>query len=162
MIIRPLNSDQPNLERSRWLTAYAPLFIWIVVILGLGSGIGASSETSRFIRPLLEFLFPDALPQTLSVYHGYIRKFAHFAEYAILGWLACRAFVPRESGFEKRTVLWAAMLVVIVAVIDETTQSFNPNRTGSIYDVAIDLAGGFCAIALFSLNAKSKARHSSY
>lgn len=118
------------------MTAYAPLFIWIVVIISLGSGMGAASETSRLIRPLLEFLFPDALPETLSAYHGYIRKFAHFAEYAVLAFLAYRTFRP------WRPFLFPFLLVALVAIADETNQSFINTRTASPYDVLLDILGG--------------------
>jgi len=122
-------------RRNRFIR-YAPLFIWIVVIIGLGSGLGAANETSRIIRPLLEFLFPDALPETLSMYHGYIRKFAHFAEYAVLAFLAYRAFKP------WRTFLLTFLLVVVVAISDETNQSFINTRTASVFDVLLDISGG--------------------
>jgi VanZ family protein len=136
VINKTLNRDQTNLKRRGWLTAYAPLFIWIVVIIGLGSGIGAANETSRILRPLLEFLFPDALPETLSMYHGYIRKFAHFAEYAVLAFLAYRAFKP------WRAFLFSFLLVALVAIADETNQSFINTRTASPYDVLLDISGG--------------------
>lgn len=123
-----------------------------MVIIGLGSGMGAVNETSRIIRPLLEFLFPDALPETLSVYHGYIRKFAHFAEYAVLGFLACRVF--RSS----RSFLFPLLVVFLVAIVDETKQTFDPTRTGSIYDVAIDVLGGLTAIALYAMVTRRKAK----
>jgi VanZ family protein len=125
-----------KLKRRRWLTAYAPLFIWVVVIIDLGSGMGAVNETSRIIRPLLEFLFHGALPETLSIYHGYIRKFAHFAEYAVLAFLAYRAFNPR------RPFLFSFLLVALVAIADETNQSFINTRTASPYDVLLDISGG--------------------
>lgn len=48
-------------------------------------------ETSRFIRPLLEFLFPAASAETITLYHAFIRKCAHFTEYAVLALLAYRA-----------------------------------------------------------------------
>jgi len=87
----PVTAESQKSQRRRWLTAYAPLFIWIFIVLGLGSGIGSMKETSRIIRPLLEFLFPSASPETLTFYHGYIRKLAHLTEYAVLAFLAVRA-----------------------------------------------------------------------
>ncbi len=65
-----------------------PLVIWMAVILGLGFGEASMSETSRFIRPLLIFLFPNAPEATIAVYHGLIRKSAHVTEYAILAFLS--------------------------------------------------------------------------
>jgi VanZ family protein len=101
------------------------------------------NETSRFIRPLLEYLFPSALPETLTIYHGYIRKLAHLAEYAILAILARRAF----TNF-PRPYLTAIGLVAAVAIVDESRQSFDPRRTGTPVDVIIDLAGGVVGLAV--------------
>lgn len=142
-----------DLKRRRWLTAYAPLIVWIVVVLGLGSGLGSMNETSRIIRPLLEFIFPAASPETLTVYHGYIRKFAHFAEYAVLGLLAARAFRPL-----KRPHIGALALVAATAAVDEVRQTFDATRTGSGYDVLIDLAGGLFGILLYKIASAKFAR----
>ena len=131
-------------ERRRWLTAYAPLAIWIAVIVGLGSGLGSMNETSRFIRPLLEFLFPSTPPEILSVYHGYIRKLAHITEYAILAVLARRAFAAYRA-----PSLMAIGLVLLVAAADELNQSFDPRRTGTPVDILIDLAGGVIGLGIW-------------
>ena len=103
-------------------------------------------ETGSILRPILEFLFPAASPETITFYHGYIRKFAHFAEYFVLGILAFRAF--QLKGF--RRFIATVLVVVLVASLDEINQSFEPTRTSSIWDVVIDAAGGVTA-ALLSL-----------
>ena len=110
------------------------------------------SNTSRFIRPLLEFLFPATPEEILVVYHGYIRKFAHFAEYFALAFLAARAF----SGSSVKIVrnywfIFAPVLIVLVATADETNQSFLASRTSSVYDVLLDSAGGLTMILFFGL-----------
>lgn len=101
------------------------------------------SQTSRIIGPLLEFLFPAASPETILVYHGVIRKLAHFTEYAVLGLLACRA---STDAFRRGPYLFAIALIIFIAVADETYQSFNPARTGSAVDVGIDVSGGIFAV----------------
>ncbi|MFN6964680.1 MAG: VanZ family protein [Pyrinomonadaceae bacterium] len=128
---------------------YGPLAAWIVVILVLGSGMGSMNETSRFIRPLLEFLFPEAPPETLAIYHGYIRKLAHFAEYGVLALFAARAFATSSSAVLARN-FWvaSAALALIVAAIDEFRQSYDPSRTSSVYDVLIDLSGAAAALII--------------
>jgi VanZ family protein len=144
-------------RRRRWLTAYAPLLVWIGVIFLLSSGQGSMSRTSLIIRPILEFLFPSASEQTLLLYHGYVRKFAHFFEYAVLGFLACRAFTGSlQNLVRKHGYVFAIGLLIVVAVLDEINQSFNPARTGSPFDVLIDLSGGFSAIGLFYLFARRR------
>ena len=139
------NSTQQS-WRGRFI-AYAPLFLWIGVIFFLSSTQGAMQNTSRFIRPLLEWLFPDASIETLTIYHGYIRKFAHFAEYAALAFFASRAFLRSSVEFlRKNWAVCAIVLVALIASIDELNQSFNARRTGAIYDVLLDCFGGICMI----------------
>lgn len=107
------------------------------------------SQTSRFIRPLLEFLFPSTPEQTLIIYHGYIRKAAHFTEYAILAFLAVRALsVPTTALLHKWRYILPLLLVITVAAIDEFHQSFEISRTGSILDVMLDISGGVVMIVL--------------
>ncbi len=138
---------------------YAPLFLWIVVILFASTTQGAMSNTSRFIRPLLEFLFPNAPEETLILYHGYIRKLAHLSEYAILAFWASRAFWSSSVEFLQRYwFIFSLALVFLVASIDEYNQSFNLLRTGSIYDVWLDVTGGLLMIMVLKVWAVFKAR----
>ncbi len=144
-------TDLLNKRRERILR-YAPLFLWIGVIFYLSSTQGSMSNTSRFIRPLLEWIFPLAPEETLQIYHGYIRKFAHFAEYAVLGFFASRTFWSSSAKFLQRFwYVFSLAFVLLIASIDETNQSFNAARTGSIYDVLIDTSGGLTMILLFPI-----------
>jgi len=129
--------------RREAFIAYAPLFLWIGVIFYMSSGAGSFEHTSRFIGPLLAFLFPDASVETLALYHAFVRKFAHLAAYAILALLAYRAF--RGSRFWP---IFTLGLVIIVAVLDEINQSFNSSPTGTALDVLLDLTGGATAAAI--------------
>lgn len=107
------------------------------------------NETSRFIRPLLEFLFPSTPPEILTLYHGYIRKLAHLTEYAILSILARRAFAEFRA-----PSLMAIGLVLLVAAGDELNQSFDPRRTGTPVDVLIDLVGGTIGLGIWWIGAR--------
>ena len=79
--------------------------------------------------------------------HVVTRKAAHFTEYAILGFLAARAFrtSPRPA-IRDRWFLISATIVVVYALMDEYHQSFVPTRTASIFDSLIDIAGGLTAL----------------
>lgn len=146
--------------RHRRFFRYVPFVLWIGFIFFMSSNSGSMSNTSRFIRPLLEFLFPYALPQTLDVYHGYIRKLAHITEYAILAFFAVRAFRSSSKTYLQRFwYLLAVVVVFFVASFDEYNQSFNQNRTGSIYDVLIDCIGGLLMICVFGLWLKVKSKN---
>lgn len=140
-----------KLRRGR-ISRYAPLVLWIGVVLFASTGSASMSQTSRFVRPLLEFLFPGAPEETLVVYHAYIRKLAHLTEYAILALFASRAFAGSAKTFlRKYWFLVAFSVVVLIASIDETNQSFLASRTGSVYDVLLDVAGGTAMILILCL-----------
>ena len=134
------------------LSQYAPVVFWMAVIFYLSSDQGSMSQTSRFIRPLLEFLFHAAPEQTLLIYHGYIRKAAHFTEYAVLAFLAVRALsIPATVWLHEWRYILPLLLVVAVAAIDEFNQSFEISRTGSILDVMLDISGGVVMITMLFL-----------
>jgi VanZ family protein len=139
-------------NQNKWrgrIYRYAPLFLWIGIILLASTTQGAMSNTSRFIRPLLIFLFPNAPEEILIVYHGYIRKLAHLTEYAILAFWASRAFSTSSVKFlQKYWFVISFVLVLFVASIDEYNQSFNALRTGSIYDVLLDASGGLLMLII--------------
>ena len=88
----------------------------------------------------------------MAAIHFLIRKVAHFTEYAILAFLARRAFITSSFAlFQRRWFQSALVLVVICALLDEFHQSFVPSRTPSIYDSAIDVAGGLTVLLICKL-----------
>ncbi len=132
---------------SQRIVRYAPLVLWTGVILYASTDGFSSGNTSRIIRPILLWLFPEITEAQLGTVHLLTRKAAHFVEYAILAFLARRAFITSTREWLRSH--WFALslvFVVIVAVIDELHQSFVPERTGSIYDSFIDVTGGFTVL----------------
>ncbi len=98
----------------------------------------SSLNTSRFIEPILQWIFPMASGATITVMHGLVRKSAHFVEYGILFWLLVRGPMAGRP--------YVALTVCIIyAFTDEGHQIFVDGRTPSLYDVALDSTG-----ALFS------------
>jgi VanZ family protein len=137
---------------SSSLSRYVPLVMWACFVLFASSASFSASNTSRIIRPLLLWLFPDISEESLAYVHFLIRKTAHFSEYALLALLAARAF--RTSHKQKLKELWwlaAFALVACVALVDEYHQSFLPSRTGTIYDSLLDMTGGTVALACAAL-----------
>lgn len=134
-------------KRRELFLAYAPFFLWIGVIFFFSSQLGAASNTSRFIRPVLEWFFPAASAETITLYHTYVRKFAHFAAYAVLAFFAARVFwiSPREV-LRKYWYLFSFLTVVSIASLDELNQSLTTARTGSVYDILLDVSGGLTMI----------------
>lgn len=136
--------------RSRILR-YAPLVLWLLLITFASTGEFSAMNTSRIVRPLLLWLFPDLSEARIQLAHLLIRKAAHFIEYAVLGWLAARAFATSSRDLLRRHWFFVALLLVVFqAVIDEYHQSFVGTRTGSLYDSLIDIVGGLFALIMFT------------
>ncbi|MDA1195978.1 MAG: VanZ family protein [Planctomycetota bacterium] len=81
------------------------------------------------------------------------RKAFHIPAYALLAVLAWFALarVPRRG-------LAALGVVLVVAITDETLQSFQPSRSGSAWDVLIDLVGGLLGVWIASRWSARRAR----
>jgi VanZ family protein len=132
---------------GRFLSRYLPLVAWLAFISYASSDSFSAGNTSRIIGPLVLWLFPNTSAETLATIHLITRKLAHFTEYAILAFLAARAFrTSRNPAISRHWFLISATLIVVYALIDEYHQSFVPSRTGTVYDSFIDIAGGLIAL----------------
>ena len=130
------------------------LFIFINSMQpGRASGQMSSSATETINR-ILHTLFPS-----LEVSNIFVRKMAHFLEFAILGlffcFSICSSFIFSSRGARslKRIslVLLAFPCSVAVAAVDETIQLFVEGRVGSPVDVMIDSSGAALATLMFFL-----------
>jgi VanZ family protein len=138
---------------------YGPVLAWMGFIFFASTGEFSASNTSRIIGPLLRWVFPEISEESLALAHLITRKTAHFIEYAILAWLAARAFsTSSREALRRHWFLSSLVLVALCALVDEYLQSFVPSRTGSIYDSLLDMSGGLTALLLY---ARIKARRSS-
>jgi VanZ family protein len=148
-------ADDGRRASTSWrarLWRYAPLTLWIGLIFFASTGAMSASNTSRIIGPLAKWLYPGITEAQLILVHFTVRKTAHFTEYAILALLAARAFISSGHAHLRRGWFVAALaLVASVALLDEYNQSFNPARTGTIWDSLIDISGGTTALVLFGL-----------
>ena len=129
------------------LWRYGPLIVWLVFIAFASSVEFSAENTSRIIRPLLLWLFPNISEARITFVHFLTRKTAHFTEFAVLGLLSARAFSVSSQYMLRRMWFFAGLLLVVVwALLDEFHQSFVPSRTASLYDSLIDIAGGLTAL----------------
>ena len=105
---------------SRLVSAWIPVLVWAGLIFGLSSipslGIG------------------------LGTWDLVLRKLAHVAEYAVLGFLLLRALGSELLAFAAG---------VAYAATDELHQHFVPGRHGALYDVAIDAFGVLLGVLAF-------------
>ncbi len=158
---RPSKEVAPS-SRSR-LWRYGPLVLWVGIIFFASTGNLSAPNTSRIIRPLLLWLIPDITEASLLQVHFFVRKAAHFTEYAILALLAARAFLSSPgAGLRRRWWLASLALVASCALLDEYHQSFVATRTGTIYDSLIDITGGACALLVVALWRARRGRRSRF
>lgn len=129
--------------RRRVGLAWLAVLLWAGVIWHLGTDSFSLRDTSPIMQRVIEWLFGELDLRTRYQLYVLIRKSAHFLEYAILALLAFRAALITAARARIATACWVALFFVgTLAAADEFRQSFSPARTGSPYDVLIDLAGG--------------------
>jgi VanZ family protein len=122
-----------------WLVALA----WAYVVWQFGGDDYAFNRTSAFLQPLIDWLLAGLDLATRIQLHAYTRKSAHFIEYAILALLSFRAAMLSAERHRIGTACWVSIFfVATLAAADEIRQSYSAVRTGSPYDVLIDVAGG--------------------
>ena len=114
----------------------------------------ASSARSQEVAALINGWLGKAGIAPLS--YLMIRKLAHFSEFMLLAfWFPlCLRVYPRHY---IRHISWPLFLVLLIANMDETIQTFVLDRSGSVRDVWIDFSGGcigtlvgLCLIILLS------------
>jgi len=131
-----------------WL--YGPLVAWMVLIFFASTGALSGENTSRIVRPLLLWLFPEISDEKIALAHFVTRKVAHFLEYGVLALLAARAFSKSSSQWlRRRWFVLSLLLAVVYSLADEYHQSFVPSRGASVYDSLIDTLGGLTALLLY-------------
>jgi VanZ family protein len=140
-----LETPEPHSVRAL-AAAWLPLALWVGLIQSFAGDGFSEDSTSRFIGPLLHWLFPEADPETRDLLHFLIRKSCHVIEYGILALLSWRALARPIALRCKRRALWSLALVLAVATLDESRQATSELRGGAVSDVALDLAGGLLAL----------------
>lgn len=119
-------------------------FIWGQSLLPRSQSAAESRFLMDVIKPLLD---PgNRIPEEL--FHHYLRKAAHFAEYAALGFCLCGFFCSLRRG---AAVLPAIGASVFAAAADEGIQLFSEGRGAQISDVALDSCGALFGLAVFLL-----------
>lgn len=80
----------------------------------------------------------------------FLRKAAHFCEFALLGAELAGLFWLR-GGLRLQRLCCAASAALGAAMIDESIQLFTPNRCPRLADVLLDFSGALTGIALCAL-----------
>lgn len=142
-------TTRPKSHQHELLKAWIAAILWLIVIAIESTSYLSAHNTSRFLYPLLHFLFGLNYRQ-FETWHFFIRKGGHVLGYGVLSLFLYRAWketlpAPRNP---KWTVRWTSIALLgtaLVASMDEWHQSFIPSRTGRWQDVVLDTCGGLAA-----------------
>ncbi|PYX98444.1 MAG: hypothetical protein DMG71_00170 [Acidobacteria bacterium] len=133
MLIRP---------RQKVWKAWLAAGLWLLLIAIESTDVLSASHTSRFLYPLLKYLFGPIDLMKFYYWHGLARKAGHVVGYGILSVLLFRAWqatLPLPgTRWAWRWAQVALFMTVLVASLDEFHQSFIPSRTGTWHDVVLD------------------------
>lgn len=115
------------------------------------SSLESTALTERIVHAINYRLQMNWTPaqQALYVEQGefYVRKLAHFSEYALLG--LCLAIPLYAYRIRKGwLVLTAQAICSAYAALDEFHQCFSPGRSPQVRDVLIDSAGALTGILI--------------
>ena len=129
------------------------MVLWMILIFAFSSFQGDESALQsgrivRFVLGIVRMFFGEGAVQVLvdAGIEFYIRKTAHFTEYAVLAFLTARAM--RLNGFRYWAVA-APLFSALYASTDEFHQSFVPGRGMELRDVGIDSCGAISGVLLY-------------
>jgi len=130
---------------------WLPVLFWMAVIFTASADAHSYEHSSRFVEPILHWLFPKMSQLNIEKIHHVLRKCGHFSEYAVLALLVWRALHVTTNHLP--TWSWpkvggTLLLVFIFAASDEFHQRFVPTRTPQVSDVFIDTTGGAVALLI--------------
>ncbi|HRF60014.1 MAG TPA: VanZ family protein [Fimbriimonadaceae bacterium] len=133
-------------DRSAWRPARM-----LLATVAVGLLVAWFSGRRGGPEPMVEFfsgwwfLSPEAVERIVIG----LRKSAHVLFYGSFAWLTARATVALAPKAPRaRVVAFAVLFVLAHAVFDETRQAFTPGRTGTPWDVLLDLGGMLAATLL--------------
>ena len=122
-----------------WILSLAVM----VVIFMFSSATGEESEavSQNLLSKIIEFIGN-------YVSHNFLRKLAHFCEFAALGFCVTGAV---HFTFGKRKFYIPLIPCILYAVSDEVHQHFVPERACRVFDMFVDTCGIMTGIGIFLL-----------
>ena len=137
---------------ARFFKYWLPVVLWMILIFGGSTNLGAPKNTSRIIVPFLHWMVPDISDQAIDRVQFAVRKTGHMIEYAILSlllWRARRNIINAPAqGWRWNEARFAILISATYAATDEFHQFFVSTRQASVWDVLIDAGGATIGMIL--------------
>lgn len=120
-----------------WILSLAVM----VMIFTFSAATGEESEevSQNLLSKIIEFIGN-------YISHNFLRKLAHFSEFAALGFCMAGAI---HFTFGKRKFYLPLIPCVLYAVSDEIHQHFVPERACRVFDMFVDTCGIMTGIGIF-------------
>ena len=158
-----------NIDSARAPVAIRLLWYWFPVALMFGvmyyfsTDVFSADNTRGVLDRIFTWFVPHPSKHAILTFNYFVRKFAHFTEYAILGGLLFRAFRAGDPlRWRFKWALYSFLFAAMWALLDELHQSFTHKRGGSIWDSLLDSSGAlFMLIAIAVVARMPRVRASS-
>lgn len=145
-----MNQHKSNLIRGIIFTILSLLLICFIFSNSAQPREKSAAQSMSIVSILKPFLDPHDRIQE-GVFHNYIRKAAHFAEFAALGFslMGLSDCLPWKR--KKQRLLMPLLASLFVAVTDEIIQIFSPLRGPGVKDVLLDFCGAAFGVACMAV-----------
>jgi len=133
--------------RVRLIRYWLPVVVMLGAMYYFSTDVFSAENTRSLIEKIFLWFKPHASAHAMAVFHHFVRKAAHFTEYAILGAILFRAF--RADDPARWRIRWAFYTLVTAitwALLDEFHQTFTRSRGGSLMDSLLDSSGALFAL----------------
>ena len=153
------------------------IVLWILLIACMSTIFFFSSQEAKessglsagFIVSIIRFFdvrdaFSEAEIKEISIaFNGIVRTGAHFAIYAVLGFLIALLFGEYKV-YGVKNLIYSVICVAIYSCSDEFHQSFVPGRSAQLCDFITDVLGGlfgavFAILILIAIRKITKKHH---
>lgn len=119
---------------------WAPPVVWALLLMSASGDLGASPNTFQIFAWVLS-TFTNLTPQTIHLLHPWFRKSMHVICYGILSVLWFRALLLTFPERRGANLILALLLTLGVSLLDEGRQYLLTSRTGTPWDVILDMTG---------------------
>lgn len=124
------------------------ILLWMNIVFGFSGQNGEKSSGISFKISMLITRNNEEIARTIE---PYVRKIAHFSEYAVGGILIYLLLFTFKKILSKVRNISSIMITIIYAISDEVHQLYIPGREGKVIDVYIDTLGIITGILFINL-----------
>jgi VanZ family protein len=126
---------------------WLPPLLLTAGILIMAGDFGSVSKFWMFVK-IFEFFLTSYSQKEIYQIYLVLRKIGHFLAYTALFLAYARAWRWHLQQTRLKSILLALAICFLVSSADESRQALHPSRTGSVWDVVLDMSGAMTAALL--------------